>query len=807
MNQNTTKHQLNFVIFALPFQFNIGGVVALYNLARIIDECGFSCKIFDEKRLNLPNSIFEKYATESDVNDSTVVVYPEIVFGNPLKAKYVVRWLLCELGIHCPADIYTTWEKDDFIYHYSTYNTQKNVKDYNIICPLYTSPALKNYGKSRDGYCHIIRKGHKFHKPLTYIHPSDSLFLDDNLSQEILIEIFNRKEYLISYDPYSYVCVMAALCGCIPIIVPMTGTTKEQWLKSLSTSVILEQYGEYELKGIAYGIEEIEYARNTLEGVKYQQEISIQYGEESVHRFINNMISIVCTDSEILAKNDQVLKVNDVFPVSESAISLETIKSSNIAFPTINPITDEDPRPFWSVMIPTYNNTQFLETTLKSVLEQALEPEEMQIEVVDDCSTEVDVEAIVKKLGKGRISYYRQPQNLGFIGNWNACLQRARGYWVHILHQDDFVMPGFYQKLQVSIKNQLDIGAAFCRFFYINEAGIQIPSAYIERETSGILENWLEAIGVSNRIECPSIVVKRSVYEKLGGFCIEAGYASDWEMWKRIAVHYKFWYEPEILAAYRRHSQATTSRYMISGENIAYTRRAIEISELYLPENISENISNQAREYYALRSLSLAKSMIDANHLDWAINQIREGLKCSISSQVMANLGELIRQSESLIRLCAELLLSFQVIENLNNEIDNNELSLNLRDINLIAFPNWEQSEDLLYEDLASLITNLINHPQKHKITLLIEHSGISDENANFIFSDVVFNLVQEQDVDIDDDIEITLISNLTVNQWQKLLSQINSIIRLDRENKQAIIQSNANNLQNCHIEEFSKIK
>ena len=329
MNQTNTENQLNFVIFSPAFQAHVGGVIALHNLARIIDEAGFPCKIFDMNGLKIPNSIFEKYGTEADVNKNTVVVYPEVTVGNPLNAKYIVRWILCELGINCPHDIYKTWGKDDFVYHYCTYNPEKDVKHYNLLSPLYISPALKNHGKPRDGYCHIIRKGHKFHKPLKYIHPSDSLFLDNNLSQEILIEIFNRKEYLISYDPYSYIGSMAALCGCIPIILPMAGTTKDEWFKTLSTSVVLEEVGEFELKGFAYGIEEIEYARNTLQEVRYQQELQIKYGQESVHRFINDMIGIICDNSEISSKNGKILKISDIFPVSEAAITWEDIQGNS----------------------------------------------------------------------------------------------------------------------------------------------------------------------------------------------------------------------------------------------------------------------------------------------------------------------------------------------------------------------------------------------------------------------------------------------------------------------------------------------
>ncbi len=160
---------------------------------------------------------------------------------------------------------------------------------------------------------------------LKYIHPQDSLFLDDNLSQEILIDILNRKEYLICYDPYSFISFMAAMSGCIPIIVPIEGATKEEWLKSISLSVILKEYGEDELKGIAYGFEEVEYARQTLHEVRHQQEIHIKYGEESVRRFVNDMISLICDDTERSYRNAHVLKVKDIFPVQESVIIPEGI--------------------------------------------------------------------------------------------------------------------------------------------------------------------------------------------------------------------------------------------------------------------------------------------------------------------------------------------------------------------------------------------------------------------------------------------------------------------------------------------------
>ena len=76
--------------------------------------------------------------------------------------------------------------------------------------------------------------------------------------------------------------------------------------------------------------------------------------------------------------------------------------------PLIAPLQDDIERPLWSVMIPAYNCIHYLETTILSVLQQDRGIENMQIEVVDDCSTDGDVEELVMKIGKGRVGYYRQ---------------------------------------------------------------------------------------------------------------------------------------------------------------------------------------------------------------------------------------------------------------------------------------------------------------------------------------------------------------------------------------------------------------
>ena len=102
--------------------------------------------------------------------------------------------------------------------------------------------------------------------------------------------------------------------------------------------------------------------------------------------------------------------------------------------PVIPKAKDSDAHPFWSVMIPTYNTrADYLEETLRSVLQQAPGPDQMQIEVVDDCSPNGAPVQLVHEIAGDRVTVHRELKNNGLAGIWNRCIERARGEWIHIL--------------------------------------------------------------------------------------------------------------------------------------------------------------------------------------------------------------------------------------------------------------------------------------------------------------------------------------------------------------------------------------
>jgi len=270
-------------------------------------------------------------------------------------------------------------------------------------------------------------------------------------------------------------------------------------------------------------------------------------------------------------------------------------------------------RPLWSVMIPVYNCAEFLPETLMSVLQQARAETSMQIEVIDDASTDADVKAIVQQVGQGRVKYYRQPENVGSLRNFETCLNRARGQLVHLLHGDDRVAAGYYDKISYLFEQFPEAGAAFCRFNYVDGKGEKIYDQRPEINIDGILPDWLLKIAEYQRMQYVAVTVRREVYEKLGGF-YGVTYGEDWEMWVRIARSYPIAYTPEILADYRKHISSISGQKFLSGQHLHDLTRVMEYIQQYLPENQRQSIFKKSKKFYAAYGLRLANQLWHLNH-------------------------------------------------------------------------------------------------------------------------------------------------------------------------------------------------
>ena len=106
----------------------------------------------------------------------------------------------------------------------------------------------------------MVRKGPHYHQNIPKelitkkgLRPENDLVLDNRSHAEVS-EILNKSKYFVTYDPYTHYTSFALQCGCLPIIMPFEGKTKNEWYPDRLIH-----------NGIAYGNSqsEIEFAIST----------------------------------------------------------------------------------------------------------------------------------------------------------------------------------------------------------------------------------------------------------------------------------------------------------------------------------------------------------------------------------------------------------------------------------------------------------------------------------------------------------------------------------------------------------------
>jgi FkbM family methyltransferase len=119
-----------------------------------------------------------------------------------------------------------------------------------------------------------------------------------------------------------------------------------------------------------------------------------------------------------------------------------------------------------------------------------------------------------------------------------------------------------------------------------------------------------------------------------------------------------------------------------------------------------------------------------------------------------------------------------------------------LRQTNLIAFPDWHQSDEQLSQTLVDLLTCVIRHPEPHQIALLIYIGTFDATEAELALSGAVMHLLtQRQPESLAGEPAVVLMGSLEQAQWQTLLPELSFRVALDVEDQAAIVQTGASGL------------
>ncbi len=293
-----------------------------------------------------------------------------------------------------------------------------------------------------------------------------------------------------------------------------------------------------------------------------------------------------------------ILEKNNSLTIASATDEISGRERIPISPPIISALPFDIQRSEWSVMIPAYNCGKYLRQAIESVLAQDIGIEKMQIEVVDDCSTDINVQQLVETIGKGRVLYFRQPTNVGSLRNFETCINRATGKYVHLLHGDDYIDVDFYGEIEMMFGKYPEAGAACTGFTQVTGENKFISNSNILEGEPRILQDWFSIIATKQQLQTPAVVVKREVYEKLGSF-FGVHYGEDWEMWVRIAANYPVVLSPRKLAHYRVHDSNISSNYFSTGQNIRDIRAVLETIKSHLPADKRSRINRLSRKHWS----------------------------------------------------------------------------------------------------------------------------------------------------------------------------------------------------------------
>lgn len=220
--------------------------------------------------------------------------------------------------------------------------------------------------------------------------------------------------------------------------------------------------------------------------------------------------------------------------------------------------------PFFSIITPSYNQGMFLEKTIQSVLNQSYENYEYLI--IDGGSTDDSVD-IIKKY-QDQLDYWISEPDRGHAHAVNKGLKKAQGEWIAYLNSDDVYHPNALQNLAhfLQTNHQVDMiyGKATCIDSNDNNLG-DYPT-----------ETWnLDRLAENCFICQPSVFVKRSVLEEVGGFDESVFCSIDYDAWLKIGKKFKVYYLDQYIASTRIYSETLSAKYekKIILENIKVSRR------------------------------------------------------------------------------------------------------------------------------------------------------------------------------------------------------------------------------------------
>ena len=233
--------------------------------------------------------------------------------------------------------------------------------------------------------------------------------------------------------------------------------------------------------------------------------------------------------------------------------------------------------PLVSVIIPAYKAGQYIEKTVRSVLAQT--HQNLELIIVDDGSPDNQATVIGPLVAEDDRARYIKQENGGVSSARNHGYRLSKGDFLAFLDADDIWLPNNLEKKLAKFASDKDFGLVHSDMAIMN-GKTELTGETKAGKEGYLLDDLLSWTGTC--VPTPSsILVKREVVEKVGGFDLELSNSADQEFFFRVAKHYKIGRVPEVTWWYRIHDNNMHSNIPVMEKDVLLAYQRAEENQLF----------------------------------------------------------------------------------------------------------------------------------------------------------------------------------------------------------------------------------
>jgi hypothetical protein len=222
-----------------------------------------------------------------------------------------------------------------------------------------------------------------------------------------------------------------------------------------------------------------------------------------------------------------------------------------------------------TIAVTVFDRREYIEQAVASAMAQT---RPVRVIVVEDCGPCGELQAQVLARFGSRITYHRNPRRRGLFDNWNVCIELCTTPWLCLLHDDDFLEPGFVEAM-------LDLGARIPgKGLYYGRCNVVDAAGRVAWMTVALPGTDSRAadpaqVALHNPVCFPAEMFRADYARALGGFRASSSFTGDWDMWAKLALHHGAAATNRVIGNVRSHDAEGrgTTRVVRNGRSLALT--------------------------------------------------------------------------------------------------------------------------------------------------------------------------------------------------------------------------------------------